>query len=80
GDGDHTSLSTIPQAANGKARLIVKDEGILAGVELAKHIFRVVDEGLSMEVFIEDGMQVKYGDIAFHVIGKDQSILTAERL
>lgn len=80
GDGDHTSLSTIPQAADGKARLIVKDEGILAGVELAKHIFRMVDTDLKLETFIEDGTPVKFGDIAFHVTGKDQSILTAERL
>lgn len=80
GDGDHTSLSTIPKDAKGKARLIVKDEGILAGVELAKHIFEAVDPGLQMEVFIQDGQAVKYGDIAFHVSGKDRSILTAERL
>lgn len=80
GDGDHTSLSTIPSGARGKAKLIVKDEGILAGIELAKHIFRMVDEDLKMEVFIKDGTSVKYGDIAFHVRGKDQSILTAERL
>ncbi|UBM57334.1 carboxylating nicotinate-nucleotide diphosphorylase [Marinilongibacter aquaticus] len=80
GDGDHTSLSTIPAEAKGKAQLIVKDEGILAGVELAKAIFHEVDPELSVEVFLEDGAPVKYGDIAFYVSGKDRSILTAERL
>lgn len=80
GDGDHTSLSTIPAEAEGKARLIVKDDGILAGVELAKYIFEAVDPDLKMEVFITDGQPVSYGDIAFHVSGKDRSILTAERL
>lgn len=80
GDGDHTSLSTIPQAAPGKARLIVKDTGVLAGVELAELIFKEVDVDLKMEVFIGDGENVKPGDIAFHVSGKDRSILTAERL
>lgn len=80
GDGDHTSLSTIPENAMGKAKLLVKDEGILAGVELAKYIFAEVDERLSMEVLISDGEAVKYGDIAFYVTGPDRSILTAERL
>ncbi|KPM48693.1 carboxylating nicotinate-nucleotide diphosphorylase [Jiulongibacter sediminis] len=80
GDGDHTSLSTIPAEAKGKARLIVKDDGVLAGVELAKAIFREVDPTLEMEVLMNDGDDIKYGDIAFYVSGKDQSILTAERL
>ncbi len=80
GDGDHTSLSTIPADAEGKARLIVKDDGILAGVELAKAIFNEVDPELEVEVLMQDGEEIKYGDIAFYVSGKDQSILTAERL
>ncbi len=80
GDGDHTSLSTIPADAQGKARLIVKDDGILAGVELAKAIFNEVDPELEVEVLMQDGEEIKYGDIAFYVSGKDQSILTAERL
>ncbi|WP_304237868.1 carboxylating nicotinate-nucleotide diphosphorylase [Jiulongibacter sediminis] len=80
GDGDHTSLSTIPAEAKGKARLIVKDDGVLAGVELAKAIFKEVDPTLEMEVLMNDGDNIKYGDIAFYVSGKDQSILTAERL
>ncbi|MGR3811026.1 carboxylating nicotinate-nucleotide diphosphorylase [Jiulongibacter sp. NS-SX5] len=80
GDGDHTSLSTIPADAKGKAQLIVKDDGILAGVELAKAIFKEVDPELEVEVLLNDGDAIKYGDIAFYVSGKDQSILTAERL
>ena len=79
-DGDHTSLSTIPEAAEGKARLLVKDDGILAGVELAKYIFKAVDDKLQVQTLINDGDPIKYGDIAFYVTGPDRSILTAERL
>ncbi len=80
GDGDHTSLSTIPAEARGKAKLLVKDEGILAGVTLAQMIFEEVDPKLRVEVKLRDGDAVKYGDIAFYVEGPDRSILTAERL
>lgn len=80
GDGDHTSLATIPAETIGKAKLLVKDEGILAGVELAAEIFHVVDERIKMTIFLTDGAKVKYGDIAFEVEGNAQSILTAERL
>lgn len=80
GDGDHTSLSTIPADAMGKARLLVKDNGILAGVELAKMIFSAVDKDLKVKVLIKDGKPIKFGDIAFFVEGRDRSILTAERL
>ena len=80
GDGDHTSLSTIPADATGKAKLLVKDEGILAGVELAAEIFHVVDPNLKLKVFLQDGAPVKYNDIAFEVEGNSRSILTAERL
>lgn len=80
GDGDHTSLSTIPADATGKAKLLVKDEGILAGVELAAEIFHVVDPNLKLKVFLQDGAPVKYNDIAFEVEGNSPSILTAERL
>jgi nicotinate-nucleotide pyrophosphorylase (carboxylating) len=79
-DGDHTSLSTIPENAIDKARLIVKDSGVLAGVDLAKIIFKQLDPGLKMTVFISDGMLVEKGDIAFEVEGAARSILTAERL
>ncbi|WP_316811068.1 carboxylating nicotinate-nucleotide diphosphorylase [Pedobacter heparinus] len=80
GDGDHTSLSTIPADAQGKAKLLIKDEGIIAGVALALEIFKQVDSSLLTEVFILDGARVSYGDIAFTVTGNSQSILLAERL
>ncbi|WP_183566366.1 carboxylating nicotinate-nucleotide diphosphorylase [Mucilaginibacter sp. SP1R1] len=80
GDGDHTSLSTIPADTLGKAKLLVKDEGILAGVELALEIFNVVDAGLKVNVFLNDGATVKPKDVAFEVEGNAQSILKAERL
>lgn len=80
GDGDHTSLSCIPEDAMGKAKLLVKDEGIIAGVEFAKQVFSYVDAHLKVETFINDGQEVKYGDVVFHVSGKSQSILMAERL
>lgn len=80
GDGDHSSLACIPAAAQGKAKLLVKDDGIIAGVEFAKMIFNYVDENMIVETFITDGQAVKYGDIVFHVSGSSQSILKAERL
>jgi nicotinate-nucleotide pyrophosphorylase (carboxylating) len=80
GDGDHTSLATIPDNTKGRARLIVKAHGILAGVELAKEIFHLVDPNLKLNVFIEDGAEVKPKDIAFEVEGDVKCILTAERL
>jgi nicotinate-nucleotide pyrophosphorylase (carboxylating) len=80
GDGDHTSLATISAGAQGKAKLLIKDNGVLAGVELAAEIFRIVDAGLKMTAFLTDGAAVKYGDIAFEVEGNARSILTAERL
>ena len=80
GDGDHSSLACIPASAQGKAKLLVKDEGIIAGVEFAKMIFHYVDKDMKVETFINDGERVKYGDIVFHVSGSSQSILKAERL
>jgi len=80
GDGDHTSLSTIPADTTGKAKLLVKDEGILAGVELAVEIFNIVDAGLTLDIFLNDGAVVKPKDVAFEVQGNAQSILKAERL
>lgn len=80
GDGDHTSLATILPGTQGKARLIVKDTGILAGVELAVEICRIIDPELKLELFLQDGAAVKYGDIAFNVSGSVHSILKAERL
>lgn len=80
GDGDHTSLSTIPAGTLGKAKLIVKEDGILAGVELALEIFNQIDPSLKVDVLLTDGTPVKYGEIAFTVEGSTHSILLAERL
>src|SRR5690606_543674 len=80
GDGDHSSLACIPSEAQGKAKLLVKDEGVIAGVEFAKMVFNYVDAEMKVETFINDGEVVKYGDIVFHVSGRSQSILKAERL
>jgi len=80
GDGDHTTLCSIPETATGKARLLIKEEGILAGVEVARTIFNRFDKELKMDVFINDGAQVKPGDVAFLVSGKVQSLLQTERL
>nr|WP_219921566.1 carboxylating nicotinate-nucleotide diphosphorylase [Rufibacter sp. XAAS-G3-1] len=79
-DGDHSSLASIPESAQNQAKLLVKDRGVLAGVELAWKIFHEVDPTLRLEVFLQDGAQINPGDIAFTVHGKAQSILTAERL
>ena len=80
GDGDHTTLSCIPADAMGKQRLIIKEEGILAGVEMARRIFHRFDPEMKMEVYINDGAHVKPGDVAFVVEGKVQSLLQTERL
>jgi nicotinate-nucleotide pyrophosphorylase (carboxylating) len=80
GDGDHSSLACIPETARGEAKLLVKDNGIIAGVEFAKMIFNFVDPELKITTFINDGESVAFGDIVFHVSGNSQSILKAERL
>lgn len=80
GDGDHSSLSCIPREANGKAKLLVKQDGILAGVEIAAKVFNAVDPNLKIDILLTDGNKVKYGDIAFYVEGSSQSILMGERL
>ena len=80
GDGDHSSLACIPEEATGRAKLLVKDEGIIAGIEFARQVFNYVDPGLAMEIKIEDGSSVKSGDVCFYVSGLSQSILKAERL
>ena len=80
GDGDHSSLACIPASAQGSAKLLVKDSGIIAGVEFAKMVFNFVDSNMKVETFIKDGTEVKYGDVVFHVSGSSQSILKAERL
>lgn len=80
GDGDHSSLACIPVYAQGKAKLLVKDEGIIAGVEFAKQVFKYIDLNIKVETLIEDGSKVKYGDIVFYVEGTVQTILKTERL
>ncbi|WP_394750659.1 carboxylating nicotinate-nucleotide diphosphorylase [Spongiimicrobium salis] len=80
GDGDHSSLACIPNTAEGKAKLLVKDKGVIAGVAFAKAVFTYVDPALEMEILIEDGAEVSHGDIVFYVSGNSQSILKAERL
>ena len=79
GGGDYSSLACIPENAVGKAKLLVKEDGIIAGVEFAKRIFKFVDINLKIKTFINDGEIVKYGDVVFHVEGSSQSILKAER-
>ncbi len=80
GDGDHTTLCCIPDTAMGKSRLLIKEPGILAGVEIARKIFHRFDPDLKMTVYIEDGTAVKPGDVAFVVEGRVQSLLQTERL
>ncbi|MDB2572058.1 carboxylating nicotinate-nucleotide diphosphorylase [Polaribacter sp.] len=80
GDGDHTSNACIPADAQGKAKLLVKEAGIIAGVAFAKQVFAYVDADLVVTTFLNDGDNVQVGDVVFHVSGKSQSILMAERL
>ncbi|TRW23008.1 carboxylating nicotinate-nucleotide diphosphorylase [Flavobacterium zepuense] len=80
GPGDYSSLACIPASATGSAKLLVKDNGIIAGVAFAQQVFAHVDANLTVEVFIQDGTPVQYGDVVFHVHGSSQSILAAERL
>jgi len=80
GDGDHSSLASIPYDAFGKAKLLVKQDGVISGVEFAKRVFNYVDPYLKIKVLIKDGSWVKSGDICFYVSGNSQSILKSERL
>lgn len=80
GDGDHTSLSTIPKNHKGKMQLLVKEDGIIAGITAAEKIFKQVDKNFKLKVFIKDGAKVKKGDVAFIIEGNTQKLLTAERL
>lgn len=79
GEGDHTSLSTIPPSALGSARLLIKENGVLAGVDIARKVFEHTDDRIVMEQFIVDGTRVKKGDVAFKVSGPSIALLTAER-
>jgi nicotinate-nucleotide pyrophosphorylase (carboxylating) len=80
GEGDHSSLACIPENAIGKAKLLVKDEGIIAGIHFAEKVFSYVDPSLKMEKLMKDGNSMSYGDIAFYISGSSRSILKAERL
>jgi len=80
GGGDHSSLACIPEDAVGSAKLLVKDEGIIAGVDFARKLFEYVDPGLELDIKITDGTPVKYGDVVFYVSGLSQSILKSERV
>lgn len=79
GDGDHSSLACIPENARGKAKLLVKDKGVIAGVNFAKKIFAYVDKNLRVDVKIQDGSEVTFGDVVMYVEGSSRSILMAER-
>ncbi|MCB4809274.1 carboxylating nicotinate-nucleotide diphosphorylase [Tamlana sp. 62-3] len=79
GDGDHSSLACIPDNARGRAKLLVKDKGIIGGVNFAKKVFAYVDKNLRLDVKIEDGTPVSFGDVVMYVEGSSQSILKAER-
>lgn len=80
GDGDHTSLASLSPEATGKMKLLVKQEGVIAGIDIARQVFRRVDPELKMEQLLHDGAKVKAGDIAFYVKGKELSLLQAERV
>jgi nicotinate-nucleotide pyrophosphorylase (carboxylating) len=80
GDGDHSSLACIPDKAHGKARLLVKEKGLLSGCRVAREVFRIVDREMKFEPFISDGSEIIPGDIVFHISGRIQSILKSERL
>ena len=80
GDGDHSSLACIPDDLKGQARLIIKQNGLIAGVRVAREVFSIIDQKIDFSLFIEDGTPVKPGDIAFHISGSIHSILKSERL
>lgn len=80
GDGDHSSLACIPADSKGKARLLIKEKGILAGIRVADVLFTVIDENLKFDKILEDGTNVFPGDVAFYLSGRQQSILKSERL
>ena len=80
GDGDHSSLACIPYDAIGEAKLLVKAEGLIAGVDFARQVFDFVDPTLEIDIRIQDGSHVKYGDVCFYISGLSQSILKAERV
>jgi nicotinate-nucleotide pyrophosphorylase (carboxylating) len=80
GDGDHTSLACIPEDKEGKAKLLIKEKGLLAGIRVAKELFTIIDKDLQFNLILEDGTHIVPGDIAFTISGRQQSILKSERL
>jgi nicotinate-nucleotide pyrophosphorylase (carboxylating) len=80
GNGDHTSLAVISPEAEGKMKLLVKEEGVIAGIDIAKQLFKRIDRRLEMEQLLKDGARVQKGDIAFYVTGRERALLQAERL
>ena len=80
GDGDHSALATVPEDSKGKCKLLVKENGIIAGIDAAKEIFKLIDPKLKFTPLLKDGDTVKVGDIAFYIEGKSQTLLTSERL
>ncbi len=80
GDGDHTSLATIPAEATGEAKLLIKQAGVIAGVEIAREIFKRFEPNAMVEVLLEDGSSVQPGDVAFYVKARVHTLLGAERL
>ncbi len=80
GDGDHSSIASVPEGASGKARLLIKEEGIIAGIDIARQFYPFIDKRLATDIKIEDGSHVVPGDIAFYVSGSMRSILKSERL
>ena len=80
GDGDHSSLACIPESATGKAKLLIKEKGVLAGIRVAKVLFATIDKSLKTDIILEDGAKIEPGDIAFYLSGPQQSILKSERL
>jgi len=80
GDGDHTSLATIPDEERGRMKLLIKQEGIVAGIEVAVAVFRRLDPTIEIEILVADGQRVKVGDVAFYVEGRIRTLLQAERI
>lgn len=80
GDGDHSSLACIPEHSTGKAKLLIKEKGVLAGIRVAEELFSIIDSNLKIEILLNDGVTVKPGDIAFYISGRTLSILKSERL
>jgi len=80
GDGDHTTLATVPENAEGKVKMIAKQDGIVSGTEIAARVFTLLDPDTKIEIFVKDGDRINKGDVIMHIAGKDRTLLTGERL